>query len=179
MFKSENLNSWDAGGQSSVDLALSDVPLLAKALAKRFRPLDFMLLSGDLGAGKTTFVAHLARSMGSQQLVASPTFSLLNVIDLPNSVADSVARICHMDLYRIRRAEELMHLGLEIEFSASAIAIIEWSENVEGEGWKRFFDFTRCKKPMRILTLSIENLPDSEKRRYSFDWLSFNDFTSD
>jgi tRNA A37 threonylcarbamoyladenosine biosynthesis protein TsaE len=117
--------------------------------------------------------------MGSQQLVASPTFSLLNVIDLPNSVADSVARICHMDLYRIRRAEELMHLGLEIEFSASAIAIIEWSENVEGEGWKRFFDFTRCKKPMRILTLSIENLPDSEKRRYSFDWLSFNDFTSD
>jgi len=176
VFKSESLEPWAAGGQASVELALIDLPALADAFSGFLRTQDFLLLQGDLGAGKTTFVALLARALGTQQQVASPTFSLLNVIDIAVPAVHSISRICHMDLYRVRRSEELLHLGLELEFNSSALAIIEWCENVDGMGWKHFFETTRCRKPTRILTLSIENIQEASKRRYSFGWLSFSEF---
>ncbi|MEN9528287.1 MAG: hypothetical protein RI932_160 [Pseudomonadota bacterium] len=179
MFKPECLAVWEAGAQLSVDVALSDLSDMAAAVSRVLRPQDFLLLQGDLGAGKTTLVSLMARALGSQQLVASPTFSLLNVIEIPTSGLQSISRICHMDLYRIRRNQELLHLGLELEFNASTLAIIEWHDNVDVDGWSNFFELTRCRKPRRVLTLSIENLADSSMRRYSFGWSSFSELTSE
>src|SRR5437899_11628093 len=81
----------------------------AADVANMLEPGDFIALSGDLGAGKTTFVramiAHLANDAAVE--VPSPTFTLVQHYDLPRF------RVVHADLYRIAGAHELAELGLD------------------------------------------------------------------
>src|SRR5438874_12558550 len=75
-------------------------------LGKRLRAGDVVLLTGELGAGKTTFVRGVAQGTGSQAPVASPTFQLVRVY--PGRV-----QLAHVDLYRVETSAELRDLGLE------------------------------------------------------------------
>ena len=84
---------------------------------------DLILLSGELGAGKTTFVRGVARGAGSAAPVASPTFQLVRVY--PGRV-----QLAHVDLYRIESAVELRDLGLEELLDQGAV-IVEWGERLE------------------------------------------------
>jgi tRNA threonylcarbamoyladenosine biosynthesis protein TsaE len=83
---------------------------------------DVLALSGDLGAGKTTFVQGLAQGLGvpPSRHVASPTFALAN--EHPGRIG-----LLHVDFYRIRTTAELPELGLEEAFDRGATAI-EWAE---------------------------------------------------
>lgn len=83
---------------------------------------DVVALSGELGAGKTTFVQGLAQGLDvpPSRHVASPTFALAN--EHPGRVG-----LVHVDFYRIRSAAELPELGLEEAFDRAAVAI-EWAE---------------------------------------------------
>ena len=92
-------------------------------LGAGLRQGDLLLLKGDLGAGKTTFVRGVARGAGSRSHVASPTFQLVRVY--PGRV-----QIAHVDLYRIESAGELVDLGLEELLDQGAV-VIEWGERLE------------------------------------------------
>ncbi len=81
-----------------------------------------LLLQGDLGSGKTTFVKHLVKALGSEDSVTSPTFSLVNIYEAPH------IKIVHMDLYRLESYEELFNAGIEEYLSSDAFCIIEWPE---------------------------------------------------
>src|SRR5260370_30694130 len=75
-------------------------------LGRRLRTGDLVLLRGELGAGKTTFVRGIAGGCGSETPVASPTFQLVRIY--PGRL-----QLAHIDLYRLEKADELRDLGLD------------------------------------------------------------------
>ncbi len=84
-----------------------------------------ILLSGDLGAGKTHFTKGLARGLGISELITSPTFTL------HNSYSGGRLTLNHFDFYRIEDCEEVSVLGLDELFVVEdAVSVIEWHENV-------------------------------------------------
>jgi tRNA threonylcarbamoyl adenosine modification protein YjeE len=90
---------------------------------KRLRKGDLLLLKGELGAGKTTFVRGLARGCGSSALVASPTFQLVRIY--PGRL-----QLAHVDLYRLESAGEVRDLGLEELLDQGAV-VVEWGDRLE------------------------------------------------
>src|ERR1700686_2418122 len=100
---------------------------LAVDIANMLEPGDFVALSGDLGAGKTTFVraliAHLSGDAGIE--VPSPTFTLVQSYELPRFT------IVHADLYRLGSASELAELGLDD--IAGAVVVMEWPDRAGSE----------------------------------------------
>ncbi len=84
-----------------------------------------VLLSGDLGAGKTTLTKGIASGLGaaSEDEVTSPTFTLVHKYDRG-------ARVYHVDLYRIGDFHDLETLGLEDVFSEKAVVIVEWPDKL-------------------------------------------------
>ena len=81
-----------------------------------------LALKGDLGAGKTTFVKVLMKELGSEELVNSPTFSIIN-----EYVSDR-GTVYHMDLYRLNSIQELMDIGFEEYIASGSLCVIEWPE---------------------------------------------------
>lgn len=90
---------------------------------KELRQGDLVLLAGDLGAGKTTFVRGVVRGSGSPAHVASPTFQLVRVYSGP-------VQIAHVDLYRLEAGAELVDLGLEELLDQGAV-LVEWGDRLE------------------------------------------------
>ncbi|GAC1690150.1 MAG: hypothetical protein PVS2B1_12280 [Candidatus Dormibacteraceae bacterium] len=101
----------------------AETEAFGEALGKRLRPGDLVLLTGELGAGKTTFVRGVARGIGSAAPVASPTFQLVRMY------AGRV-QLAHIDLYRIETASELADLGLD-ELLDQGAAVVEWGERLD------------------------------------------------
>ena len=96
---------------------------LAARLAALAAPGDVIALKGELGAGKTTFARAFIRARGGDEIVPSPTFTLVQVYDL------SGGAIWHFDLYRLRQAGEAWELGIEDAFR-DGISLIEWPERL-------------------------------------------------
>lgn len=92
-------------------------------------------LSGDLGAGKTTFVKALARQLRVREEVTSPTFVIERLYDLPKNVGHpmSYTTLVHIDAYRLTSAQELEVLGWkEVIADKNNLILLEWPEMVEG-----------------------------------------------
>ena len=100
---------------------------IGEALAGSLRDGDVMLLHGDLGAGKTTLAKGIASALGIEDVVSSPSFSLVNEYD--TRLASAVSRLYHLDLYRLRSEGDLATIGFE-DFVAPAdgVTIVEWPE---------------------------------------------------
>ena len=79
-------------------------------------------LSGELGAGKTTLAAALLQALGVEEIVRSPSYALIE------TYAARGGEAVHMDLYRLRGAEELQQLGLRDYLSGRTLLLIEWPE---------------------------------------------------
>ena len=80
--------------------------------------------TGGLGAGKTAFVSGMARALGVEERVTSPTFTIVNEFEggrLP---------LFHFDMYRLGSADELFHIGWEDYLARGGVCAVEWSENV-------------------------------------------------
>src|SRR5690242_18304595 len=99
----------------------------ATDLASALEPGDLITLSGDLGAGKTTFARALIRHLAADETieVPSPTFTLLQSYELPRFT------LVHFDLYRITSAAELAELGFD-DVPDSAVVLIEWPDRAAG-----------------------------------------------
>ena len=93
------------------------------SLAVHLMPGDIILLTGDLGAGKTTFTKGIAKGLSVEQTVTSPSFTIMNQYqgNLP---------LYHFDLYRIDDPDEFLELGLEEFLFGEGISVIEWSEKL-------------------------------------------------
>jgi tRNA threonylcarbamoyladenosine biosynthesis protein TsaE len=95
-------------------------------LGERLHKGDVVLLIGELGAGKTTFVRGVARGTGSRADVASPTFQLVRIY--PGRV-----QLAHVDLYRVENSAELRDLGLD-ELADRGAVVVEWGDRLEVDG---------------------------------------------
>ena len=98
---------------------------LARSLAPMLKEAGVIALAGELGAGKTCFVSGLVQALGSEAVVSSPTFSLVNCYPAESLV------IYHFDMYRIDNYSDLESTGFFDHLSEEALLIIEWSEKIE------------------------------------------------
>ncbi|QIW09412.1 tRNA (adenosine(37)-N6)-threonylcarbamoyltransferase complex ATPase subunit type 1 TsaE [Francisella sp. LA112445] len=99
---------------------------LAKEYAKKLVPGTIVFLHGDLGAGKTTFVKGVIKSLGYQGNVKSPTYTLVEDYQFDGF------SIYHFDLYRLADPEELEWIGVRDYFNENSICFIEWPEKAKG-----------------------------------------------
>jgi len=79
---------------------------------------------GEMGSGKTTLIKAIARRLGVQETMSSPTFSLVNEYAAP------IGKLYHVDLYRLRSEQEVIDIGMEDYFNSGAYCFIEWPEKL-------------------------------------------------
>jgi tRNA threonylcarbamoyladenosine biosynthesis protein TsaE len=103
----------------------AELASLASGLAATLRPGDTIALSGDLGAGKTSFARALITALGWHGEVPSPTYTLVQSYDPP----DVRVPVWHVDLYRLAGPDDADALGL---FESDAALVIEWPERLGG-----------------------------------------------
>ena len=127
---------------------------LGAAFAEKLAPGAVAALYGELGCGKTAFVRGMARAMGFQGAVTSPTFTIVNEYDGPRP-------LFHFDMYRLGSADELYDIGWEDYLARGGVCAVEWSENVPGafEGDEYTVRFRKLSDTGREIT--IEGGPQS------------------
>jgi len=101
---------------------------LGRALGKQLRAGDLVILSGSLGAGKTTLTKGIATGMGVSGRVTSPTFVIARV-HRPDADSGGTVPLVHVDAYRLAGALELDDLDLDTDLDAAAV-VIEWGAGV-------------------------------------------------
>lgn len=104
---------------------VTELDLFAQSLAASLLPGDVLLLEGDLGAGKTTFTQHLARALGVQKNVNSPTFTIIKEYK-------GIYPFYHMDVYRLGEESE-EDLGFDEYFYGDGITVVEWAHLIAGQ----------------------------------------------
>lgn len=130
----------------SVDETLA----LGERIAGELKAGDILLLSGDLGAGKTHFVKGVARGFGVDELhVNSPTFTLIH------EYKTGRLPVYHIDAYRLKSEQEAVEIGIEDYLYGDGICLVEWPERIAGL------------LPPGCVTVNIEST-GTESRRFSF-----------
>jgi tRNA threonylcarbamoyladenosine biosynthesis protein TsaE len=102
-----------------------DTRAVGRALAPLLRPADALALTGELGAGKTTFVQGVASGLGFAGHVVSPTFTLVREYQ-------GRVRIHHVDVYRLERVQDVLDLGLDEATAEGGVLLVEWGDAVAG-----------------------------------------------
>lgn len=92
---------------------------IARSIAAGLKPGDAIGLIGELGSGKTCFVQGLARALGIEGYIKSPSFTIINLYEAKTP-------LCHVDLYRIEGSTDLESVGLEEYLGSDCITVIEW-----------------------------------------------------
>ena len=124
---------------------------VGRKLAAQLQPGDVLAYYGDLGAGKTAFVRGMARGMGLDCRVSSPTFTIVNEYL-------GQRELIHFDMYRLSSADELFDIGWEDYLARGAVCVVEWSEKVQDA----FFGDE--------IVVRIDKLSDTERRITIDNW---------
>ena len=106
----------------------SETEAIGAAFARDLPGGTVVAMYGDLGAGKTAFVRGMARGMGLDCRVSSPTFTIVNEYLGKRD-------LIHFDMYRLSGAAELFDIGWEDYLARGAVCAVEWSENVRDAFW--------------------------------------------
>ena len=118
---------------------------LGAALGKLLPAGTVLAYRGDLGAGKTAFTRGLARGLGCNELVTSPTYTIVN------EYLGGRLPLFHFDMYRLRSSEDLWDIGWEDYLERGGVCAVEWSENV-------------ADALEDALTITIEKLGETSRR---------------
>lgn len=107
-----------------ISKGVEETQKLGYKLGKLLKKGDVICLTGDLGAGKTTFTKSIAKGLEVNEEVTSPTFIIINEYDgrLP---------VYHFDVYRIMDIEEMYEIGYEEYFYGDGVCIVEWASQIE------------------------------------------------
>lgn len=94
-------------------------------MTKYLFPNDVIALTGDLGAGKTTFTKGIGEALGIKRVINSPTFTIMKVYDAENKI-NGIEKLFHLDVYRL--SDSNSDFVLEEYFDMNGIAVIEWAD---------------------------------------------------
>ena len=126
---------------TAMEFSLEDLSQIARDIIQKEQDkkspdhATLITLSGDLGAGKTTLVQEIARQLGVEQALQSPTFVIYKVYPLRRPAADPLPwkTLVHGEMYRLQSPEEMQLLGWEALLAdPENIICIEWPEKIEG-----------------------------------------------
>ncbi|PPS21390.1 tRNA (adenosine(37)-N6)-threonylcarbamoyltransferase complex ATPase subunit type 1 TsaE [Brachyspira murdochii] len=106
------------------NIDINSIENIAEYLKSILKDGDIVIMEGNLGFGKTTFVRILSRLLESDNIVSSPSFTLINEYDIILKGKESTLR--HVDLYRLDSREELDDIGFKDKIRENGITIIEW-----------------------------------------------------
>ena len=144
-----------------------DTMNLAKKLASKLTNGDIIILSGDLGSGKTKFTEGFLTYFGLENEISSPTFTIVNEYTKNN------INIYHFDVYRLSSSDEFYAIGGE-QYFENGICIIEWGEQIQDILPKDYLHITFSRNlenpSKRILNLQ----PHGEKYEKTISELSTN-----
>jgi tRNA threonylcarbamoyladenosine biosynthesis protein TsaE len=133
------------------DLTEAELVKWGEEFGRSLRLPACVVLVGDLGAGKTTLVRAIARALGTLEPVTSPTYNLVHEYSSPRG------HVFHLDLYRLRDAEQLHQLGWEDIQRHGGLIIVEWPDRAADA------------LPEPHLTLRLEHIPGRpDQRRLSW-----------
>lgn len=129
----------------------NDTKEFAKKFASNLKNGDVIVLSGDLGSGKTKFTEGILSYFNLEDEICSPTFTIVN-----EYVKDDI-KIYHFDVYRLEDSSEFYAIGGE-EYFEKGICIIEWGELIEDALPKKYtkIDFSRCPNDENSRILDIQ-----------------------
>ena len=130
---------------------ISDLPKAVEVLLNYAGDRKKLCFSGQLGAGKTTFIKAFCHYFQVNEKVTSPTYSLINEYTYADE-SGAEQKMYHADLYRLNRPEEAFDIGLEDYLYDDNFTLIEWFEIVED--WL----------PEDAVIIKIEMLPDSSRK---------------
>ncbi|MBQ0079124.1 MAG: tRNA (adenosine(37)-N6)-threonylcarbamoyltransferase complex ATPase subunit type 1 TsaE [Eubacterium sp.] len=94
-------------------------------LAEKLKPGDVIAMVGDLGTGKTTLTKAIAKGLGIEDVITSPTFTIVKEYD------DGRLPLYHFDVYRIGDIDEMYELGYEEYFYGQGVSVVEWADIIE------------------------------------------------
>ncbi|MBQ7540447.1 MAG: tRNA (adenosine(37)-N6)-threonylcarbamoyltransferase complex ATPase subunit type 1 TsaE [Bacteroidaceae bacterium] len=107
--------------------SIEKLPEAAKSFIEMMGDATVFAFYGAMGAGKTTFISALCEAIGINDVVNSPTFSIVNEYR-----SDTTGELVyHFDFYRIRKIDEVYDMGYEDYFYSGALCLIEWPELIE------------------------------------------------
>ncbi|MCX6795509.1 MAG: tRNA (adenosine(37)-N6)-threonylcarbamoyltransferase complex ATPase subunit type 1 TsaE [Candidatus Falkowbacteria bacterium] len=128
-----------------------DTLKIGKEIAALLIGGDILSLVGNLGAGKTVLTRGISDSLGIKKGVKSPTFTLMNIYSTNNK--QGIKFICHIDAYRLNKAQDLLNIGAQDYFSdPEVLTIIEWGDKAK--------DIL----PRRAKTITIETTSESDRK---------------
>ncbi len=112
---------------NTIVYSLEEVEEIAKRLLKAAAPeQSIWTFTGEIGAGKTTLIKAICRTLGSEETISSPTFSLVN--EYEDQMGET---FYHMDLYRLNDVEEALDIGIEEYLDSGRRCLIEWPGLIE------------------------------------------------
>ena len=103
----------------------AETEAVGEKLAKVLRPGTVIAYRGDLGAGKTAFTRGLARGLGCDDMVTSPTYTIVN------EYLGGRLPLFHFDMYRLASSDDLWDIGWDDYLERGGVCAVEWSENVD------------------------------------------------
>ena len=101
---------------------INEIDKVSKIIIELIKKKNKVLFSGPIGSGKTTLIKNVMHNLGFNEHVSSPTFSIINEYALGYKM------IYHMDLYRIKKKDELYEIGFEEYLRNGNLCLIEWPE---------------------------------------------------
>ena len=132
--------------------SLQDTAYLASKIEERLNGGEVILLNGDLGAGKTAFTKCLAKCLGVEELVTSPTFTFMKEYKGRLS-------LYHFDMYRAVDDDELYELGLNEYLYMDGVCVIEWN---------KFQELPEC------INIDVSTLDGSEDRKFVIEGIGLD-----
>ena len=106
--------------------SLSDLPKVAELVLESLNGRNVVAFFAPMGAGKTTLISTLMETLGSEDIVTSPTFTLVN-----QYYTSEREPVYHFDFYRINSINEAFDMGYEEYFYSGDLCLVEWPEKVE------------------------------------------------
>ena len=125
--------------------SLDELDRVAEVVVESLDGRTVVAFDAPMGAGKTTLISRIARYLGSEDDVTSPTFAIVNQYEGRRT-------IYHFDMYRIERVEEALDFGSEEYLSSGELCLVEWPEKIE------------ALLPDDTMVVRIEILSDSARR---------------
>ena len=106
--------------------SVDELGAVAEALIEKMSESNAFAFFGSMGAGKTTFIKVLCQKLGVENVVNSPTFSIINEYVHPNREP-----IFHFDFYRLEKAQEAIDIGYQEYIESGYLCLMEWPEKIE------------------------------------------------